>query len=129
MQSKHWLILGVIVLVGGALFMNRNGEAPSASDTAGNVSVASGQQIIALDAKGGYSPAMTTAAAGVPSILQITTAGTFDCSSAISIPSLGYRANLPPSGTTDIEIPAQPAGTTLNGTCSMGMYNFAIAFN
>lgn len=128
MQSKYWLLLGAIILVGGVSFINRNNEIPPASDVTANVSVTNGQQIIPLEAKGGYSPSMTIATAGMPSILRVTTAGTFDCSSAISIPSLGYRANLPPSGTTDVEIPAQPAGTTLNGTCSMGMYHFAIAF-
>jgi plastocyanin domain-containing protein len=129
MQLKYWLILGVIVLVSGTLFMTKSsGSVPPSSNVGENVSVVSGQQIIALAAKGGFSPTMSTAEAGVASILRVSTNGTFDCSSSISIPSLGYRGNLPPSGITDIEIPAQAAGTTLNGTCSMGMYNFAIAF-
>ena len=130
MQSKHWLILGAIVLIVGAVYMTKNNDDVQSSSNVGeNVSIVSGQQVIALTAKGGFSPEMSTAEAGVASILRVSTNGTFDCSSAISIPSLSYRGNLPPSGTTDIEIPAQPAGTTLNGTCSMGMYRFAIAFN
>ena len=129
MQSKHWLILGAVLLLGGAFLTTKGGDNASSSFNVGeNVTISNGQQIIALTAKGGFFPAMSTAEAGVPTLLRVSTNGTFDCSSSISIPSLGYRGNLPPSGTTDIEIPAQGAGTTLNGTCSMGMYNFTIAF-
>jgi hypothetical protein len=35
---------------------------------------------------------------------------------------------LPPSGITDIELPAQEAGATVQGVCAMGMYSFAINF-
>lgn len=38
------------------------------------------------------------------------------------------RKNLPPSGTTDIEIPPQKAGAVVQGLCAMGMYNFSIKF-
>lgn len=128
MQSKTWLILAsVIIVVGVFVVANKNG-AQSSQTVASNVSVADGQQIITMTAKGGFSPATTTAEAGVPSVLRVSTIGTYDCSSSISIPSLGYSKNLAPNGTTDIEIPAQVAGTTINGTCSMGMYRFAIAF-
>jgi plastocyanin domain-containing protein len=61
--------------------------------------------------------------------IKMETEGTFDCSSAISIPSLGYRANLPASGETSIDVPAQQAGTNMRGLCAMGMYNFQIQFN
>lgn len=122
------MIVAVVLVIGGYAIIKNNGAAPSAESVA-NVSVVDGQQIIDLTAKGGFSPTMTSAAAGVPSVLRVATNGTYDCSSAITIPSLGYSANLPPSGTTNIEIPPQLAGTTLQGTCSMGMYNFAIAFN
>ncbi len=129
MESKNWFILGVGILIGGTVFMTKNSNSVLSSSIIGeNINAVNGQQIIALTAKGGFSPATSTAQAGVPSVLRVSTNGTFDCSSSISIPSLDYRANLPPSGTTDIEIPAQVAGTTLNGTCSMGMYSFAIAF-
>jgi plastocyanin domain-containing protein len=88
-----------------------------------------GKQIIEIDAKGGYNPRVTLVQADVPTILRMKTQGSFDCSSAVTIPSIGYRANLPPSGTTDIEVSAQKAGTTLQGLCSMGMYNFQVRFN
>jgi hypothetical protein len=50
-------------------------------------------------------------------------------SSAVFIPSLNYRKNLQPSGVTEIEVPPQKAGTTLQGLCAMGMYNFTIKYN
>lgn len=93
-----------------------------------NVREEGGKQIIEITARGGYSPRVTEAKAGVPTIIRVKTAGTFDCSSALSLPSLGIRINLPPSGTKDIELPLQSSGSVLNGTCAMGMYNFQIQF-
>lgn len=94
-----------------------------------NVSIVDGKQIIEINAKGGYTPRTTTAKAGIPTVIKMTTNGSFDCSSAVSIPSLNYRKNLPQSGETFIDVPAQKAGTKLQGLCAMGMYNFSIYFN
>lgn len=94
-----------------------------------NVSVVDGKQIIEIGAKGGYAPKVSTAKADISTILRVQTHGTFDCSSALTIPSIGYRASLPPSGVTEIEVPAQKSGATLQGLCAMGMYNFKIRFN
>ncbi|HXK38433.1 MAG TPA: hypothetical protein VJ579_05200 [Candidatus Paceibacterota bacterium] len=93
-----------------------------------NVFEEGGKQIIEITARGGYAPRNSIAKAGVPTIIRMKTSGTFDCSSALSIPSLAIRLNLPPSGVKDIEIPAQKAGSKLAATCSMGMYNFDIQF-
>jgi len=127
MQSKYILAMAAIILITGTVLIKNNNRATTAI-SGENVSIAADQQIIALEAKGGFSPTTSIAKAGVPSILRVSTNGTYDCSSALSIPSLNYRANLPPTGTTDVEIPPQKAGTTINGTCSMGMYGFSIAF-
>lgn len=97
--------------------------------TSTNVSTANGEQIIEINAKGGYSPRSTSAKAGVATILRIKTSSTFDCSSALRIPAIGYSHTLPATGTTDIALPAQAAGSTLKALCSMGMYNFSIIFN
>lgn len=119
--------MAAIILVTGAILIRNQNQ--STLVTAGeNVRIVNDQQIIAVEAKGGFSPAISTAKAGMPSVLQISTNGTYDCSSAVSIPSLGYRENLPATGVASIEIPAQQSGTTINGTCSMGMYSFSIAF-
>ncbi len=86
------------------------------------------KQIVELTAKGGYSPAIVQASANKGTVLRVKTNNTFDCSSALSIPSLGINKMLPPTGSTDINIGAQQAGTQIDGTCSMGMYNFSIKF-
>lgn len=90
--------------------------------------IVDGKQIIDITARGGYSPRAVTAKAGVPTVLRVTTKGTFDCSSSIVIPRLSYQKFLSPSGTEEIEISAENAKGTLQGLCSMGMYNFKIIF-
>ena len=98
MQTKTIAIAVIVIAVvvsGFILFSNGNGQ-PGTQDS-GNVSMQDGKQVITIDAKGGYSPKITNAKAGVPTIIKLNTQGTFDCSSAISIPSLGYRNNLPAS--------------------------------
>ncbi len=91
-------------------------------------SIVNGTQIIDMRAKGGYSPRVIEAKAGVPTVLRVTTNGTFDCSASIVIPKLSYQKFLQPSGTESIEIPADEAQGTLQGTCAMGMYSFQIRF-
>mgnify|MGYP001576208060 FL=1 len=120
------------VLIGGAIMLaggNRNPGTTAGAELANNVSIVDGKQIITINAKGGYSPRVTTAKAGLPTVIKVDTQGTFDCSSALTIPSIGYQKNLPPSGVTDIEIPPQKASSKLQGLCAMGMYNFAVNFN
>lgn len=132
MKTTAISIILVGVLIGGTiLFANRGRQSASAitQGSVNNVSIVDGKQIIEISAKGGYSPRITMAKADIPTIIRMSTKGSFDCSSAVSIPSLGYRANLPPTGTTDIEVPAQKPGSTLQGLCTMGMYNFQIKFN
>ncbi len=94
-----------------------------------NVIMVDGKQVITINAKGGYFPRVTAAKADTPTVIKMNTQGTFDCSSAISIPSLGYRNNLPPSGETLIDVPPQKSGTVMRGLCAMGMYNFSINFD
>lgn len=124
-----WIIF-VVSLIGGTVWLGtQSGQELAVEKGDSNVAVENGVQVIDLTAKGGYTPRSTTASADTPTILRVATNGTFDCSSALTIPSLNYAQNLPPSGTTDITIPPQPAGTKLKGMCSMGMYRFEIAFN
>jgi Cu+-exporting ATPase len=87
-----------------------------------------GKQLINISAKGGYSPRVVVAKAGVPTILRVTTNSTFDCSASVVIPKLSYQKFLKPSGTEDIAISAGQAQGTLQGLCAMGMYNFQIKF-
>lgn len=119
------------VLIVGAVWLSADSQRAQSGVVGDgeNVAVIDGVQIIDIAAKGGYSPRVSEAQAGIPSILRMNTRGTFDCSSALVIPSLGYRKNLPPSDVTDIELPPQETGTSLQGLCSMGMYSFTVNFN
>ena len=124
-------IIIVIVLIGGAIFITK-GNSNSNSFTTGfnnNVSIKDGKQIIEIHAKGGYFPKNTIAQADFPTIIKVVTKSSFDCSSALVIPSLNYRTNLPMSGEIFIDVPSQKAGTKLQGLCAMGMYSFTIDFN
>ena len=69
-------------------------------------------QTLDITVKGGYFPASSALKAAL-----------------LLIPQLGYQTHLPLTGTTQIAIPPQPAGSTLVGTCGMGMYSFSIVFN
>ncbi len=117
------------LLIGAALMSGRSGgDTVPTSPTAGNnVSVVNGIQIIKIDAKGGYQPRKSIAQAGLPTVIRFNTATTFDCSSAVRIPSLNITKTLPQSGSTDIEI-GVPAAGPLKGSCGMGMYPFEVAF-
>ena len=122
-------VILALIFIGGAIIFARNGAKTDTAVSQNNVSVADGKQIIEIDAKGGYSPSITIAKANISTVIKVKTQGTFDCSSALVIQSIGYRANLPPSGETLIEVPPQEAGSTLRGMCAMGMYNFSVKFN
>lgn len=94
-----------------------------------NVFMENGKQIVEITARGGYSPRVSEAKALIPTIIRMNTIGSLDCSSALSLPSIKYRQNLPMKGKTDIEIPPQKAGAKFRGLCAMGMYSFVINFN
>jgi plastocyanin domain-containing protein len=130
MKPMHLALIITVVLIGGAfLLTSGNSGAPSAQNVpaANNVSIENGQQIITIDAKGGYSPRVSSAKAGIPTIIRFRTSGTFDCSSFIRIPSMGVSKSLPSTGTTDIAITSPQAGP-LQGMCGMGMYPFQVNF-
>jgi plastocyanin domain-containing protein len=121
-------IIGIVILTNQGSNKTTNSKSAEQANASSNVSIEDGKQIIEIKAKGGYAPRITTAKANLPTILRVVTNGTFDCSSSLRIPALNYSQNLPPSGTTDIEVSAQPNGSTLKALCSMGMYNFSIQF-
>ena len=122
-----FIVAAALVSVVGVVLVTRSGT--KAGDTAPtNVSSVAGKQTIEISAKGGFSPRDVTAKADTATTLKIKTSGTFDCSSSLRIPKLGYQTNLPPSGETVVDVPPQKAGSTLTGTCSMGMYSFTIRF-
>ncbi len=122
-------IIMVVVLTGAAILVTKTNSQNQASTqvVASNVTVKEGKQIITINAKGGYQPQKSIAKAGIPTIIQFDTNGTFDCSSSVRIPSMNISKVLPQTGSTDIDIGTQQAGT-LQGTCGMGMYDFTVEF-
>ena len=126
MKSTLISVIAAVVLIGGAFMLVER----SPQDTempANNVSIVDGKQIIEIGAKGGFQPRKSVATAGIPTVLKFETNGTFDCSSTVRIPSMKIATNLPPSGSTDIDIGSPRLGT-LQGTCGMGMYPFEVEF-
>lgn len=118
-----------IVIVGWAFWVVRGEPAGDQESVPSPVAVIEdGTQIIDIAAKGGYSPRVVVAKAGVPTVLRVRTNGTFDCSASIVIPKLSYQKFLQPSAVEEIPISAAQAQGTLQGLCAMGMYNFQIKF-
>lgn len=123
------IILSIALVISVVLLTQSNDSSGGSKDTVGTATLLNGKQIVDITARGGYFPRITTASANVPTIIRVETKGTIDCSAALTIPAVNYRAYLPRSGITEIEVPAQSAGSTVRGLCSMGMYSFVINFN
>lgn len=76
----------------------------------------------------GYFPQTLSAAANEAFTLSLITDQTYSCARDFVIPALDYYELLPDTGTVQVSIPAQPKGTKLFFTCSMGMYTGQILF-
>ncbi len=128
-DTKTALIFGGLAVSVLVIFVIvRNNNLVSVVPENAGVSIENGTQIINLAAKGGFSPSSIVATAGLPTELRVATNGTYDCSSIIVIPELGYQQTLQPTGIETIRLSADQAQGTLEGTCGMGMYDFEIAF-
>jgi plastocyanin domain-containing protein len=129
MQTNH--IIGALIISGililGAFVLASGGKSDETSTDA--LAFMEGDtQVIEIIARGGYTPQVTKAKAGVPTIIRMKTENTYDCSSALVIPSLGYQKNLKPSAVEEIEVPLEKTQGILKGMCSMAMYHFQIVF-
>lgn len=120
-------ILGAALLIGGAIMYTSKNPPQIPTEPANNVSIVDGKQIIDVSVKGGYHPKVSTAKAGIPTVLRFNTNGSYDCSTTVRIPSMGISKSLPPSGSTDIDL-GSPQVATLQGVCGMGMYSFQVNF-
>lgn len=125
-QNFFKLIAGVLILAVIALLLfgdnKKQADLVETSNTSGDI------QVIEITAKGGYSPKIIEAKADLESVLRVKTENTFDCSLSLSIPKLGVNKNLPTNGVSEFEIKPQESGSTIDGTCAMGMYGFKIKF-
>jgi uncharacterized protein len=130
MNKTVLIIITLALVVGiGIIFMGGAKKPSTNTGSTQTVEIKDGVQFITIDAKGGYSPQITEAKAGVPTKLIVETNGTYDCSAALVIRSVGFQEILPQTGKTEIDIGTPKAGEPLVGVCGMGMYSFQINFS
>ena len=122
------LIAGILIFI-GILFFGGTKNNLSNGQAVPNSEIRDGVQYITIDAKGGYSPNVSVAKAGIPTKLIIKTNGTYDCSASVVIKQVNFQKILPQTGETIVDIGIPKAGEPLQGLCSMGMYNFLINFS
>jgi sulfite exporter TauE/SafE len=133
------LILGLVTLDGGLnligsplSFQNLgrslfpSGNVPSAQASSSQT-VSDGSLLLNVENEG-YFPRTLRANANTPIKLNLVTDRTYSCARDFVIPALGFYELLPDTGTVQVDIPAQPSGTRMFFTCSMGMYTGMIIF-
>lgn len=121
-------IIFSIALIGGTFYIVSN-KSPSSVDRGAslqNVEIRDGIQYVTITAKGGYSPRVTEIKGGVPTKLIVKTNGTYDCSLALTVRSVGFQKILTTTGEEVIELGVPQPGEKVQGVCSMGMYSFQI---
>lgn len=121
------ITLGLVVAL-GIVFLGSSKSQETANEGQ-NVEVKDGVQYITINAKGGYSPRISSAQSGIPTKLIVKTNGSFDCSLSLVIRSIGFQKILPQTGETEIDLGTPKSGEPLVGVCGMGMYNFHINFS
>ncbi|MFZ5884232.1 MAG: sulfite exporter TauE/SafE family protein [Chloroflexota bacterium] len=129
------LILGLVTLDGGLNLMGSpysftnfaRAWTTTASDSGTPASAPSADLTLTVR-NDGYFPQTLVAAADQPVVLNLVTHQTYSCSRDFVIPDLNFYQLLPDTGTVQVNIPAQPAGTKMFFTCSMGMYTGQIIF-
>lgn len=144
-MQKNLIIYSILIAglcIGGAIVISRKNTVVETfmqndvlstiptiqAPTSGTSTIENGMQYIDITARGGYSPRIIIAKSGIPSTIRMHTENTFDCSSALVIPALGFNDYLKRTGVKEIAVPSEKAQGTLHGLCSMGMYTFDIVF-
>lgn len=118
----------VLVLIFIFTFDSKPKVGDSSSQSVQNVEIKDGVQYITIDAKGGYSPRVSNAKAGIPTKLIVKTNNTFDCSASLVIRSVNFQKILPQNGETEIDLGTPEVGE-FQGLCGMGMYSFVVKFS
>jgi plastocyanin domain-containing protein len=126
-MNKTASIILTFALIAGVGIIFWGGSGGSGSEN--NVEIRNGIQYVTVKAAGGYFPSVSSAQADIPTKLIMKTTGSFDCSAALVIRSVGYQQILPRTGETEIDIGIPKAGEPLQGLCSMGMYSFVVNFD
>lgn len=123
------IIAGALIVSIWIIFSGQSEKKPDTDGTRAiqNVEMRNGVQYITINARGGYLPRLSNAKANIPTKLIVKTNGTYDCSAALVIRSIGYQKVLPQTGEEVIDLGIPKAGA-FQGLCAMGMYNFTINF-
>ncbi len=130
MSKTVYIIITLALVIGlGIVFLGGSKNNIETDGSAENVEIKDDVQYITVNAKGGYSPKVSTAKAGIPTKLIVKTDGTYDCSASLVIRSIGYQKILSQTGEEVIDLGIPEAGQLLQGLCGMGMYNFKINLN
>ncbi len=130
MNKTALIILTIALAIGIGIVLlgqSKNMTDSTGDQSAQNVEIRDGIQYVTINARGGYSPRVSIAEANIPTKLIVKTKGTYDCSAALVIRSIGYQKILPQTGEEIIDL-GTPQSGTLQGLCSMGMYNFSVDF-
>lgn len=127
-----WISVGALAIIGIFIVFSdgtTSSSLPSGTSAGSNVTLKDWVQYVSVGVKGGYNPRNSTIQWGMPTKLVMKTNGTYDCSSSLIIRSMNYRNHLPATGETEIDLGTPKSGDTIQGTCGMGMYSFAINVN
>ncbi|MEW6083314.1 MAG: sulfite exporter TauE/SafE family protein [Chloroflexota bacterium] len=130
------LILGFVTLDGGLNLMGSplsfqnlsRSLLPSSNLAEASVLPAADNSATLFVENDGYFPQTLRLSANSAVTLNLVTDGTYSCARDFVIPALGFYQLLPDTGTVQVDIPAQPSGTRMFFTCSMGMYTGMIIF-
>lgn len=120
------IIAGLVIGLAIIFTFGGNNTGNITSDSGKNIEIIDGVQYVTVTARGGYSPRNSVVQSGIPTKLIMKTENTYDCSLALVIRSIGFQKMLESSGEEIIDLGILESGSTLQGTCSMGMYSFAI---
>jgi plastocyanin domain-containing protein len=119
-----------ILIIGGTMYFVNEKSTDTEEGTqvsqSQNTEIKDGVQYVTITAKGGYAPKLSTIQSGLPTKLIVKTNDTYDCSAALVIRSKGFQKILQPTGEEIIDLGTLKSGETLQGLCSMGMFNFKI---
>ena len=122
------ITLGLVVSIGIIFIGGSKKDNANRGQAVQNSEIKDGVQYITINARGGYSPRVSIAKAGIPTKLIVKTDGTYDCSASLVIRSIGFQKILPQTGEIQIDLGMPKVGEPLRGVCGMGMYSFLINF-